>query len=137
MDFTASVVVGAPLDDVRAAVSDLTTYPRWFTIVRSVVADGDGWLVDLGAKVGPFTRTKRVRMVRAGELRFERDEADGGVHAAWTLQGTLSTAADGAWLQMDLHYGGVPWIPGLDLLLRNEAAGAGGRLDALLAQPPS
>jgi Polyketide cyclase / dehydrase and lipid transport len=135
-DFTGTAVVGAPADRVRALVADLGTYPRWLGIVRRAEPDGPGaWLVDIGGRVGPFTRTKRVRMVRTGGLRFERDEGDGRAHAAWVLEADVAEAAgaDGTRVEVRLHYGGGVPLPGLSLLLAQEAAKAGSRLQKLLA----
>jgi hypothetical protein len=133
---------------VFAAVSDLATYPGWLGIVMDVEAatphaddDGLAWFVDLGARLGPVRRTKRVRMVRTihepeTRARFDREEHDAEAHSAWTLSAAVDTdegAQDACRLRMDLHYGGAGWFPGLDLVLRQEIRRAGGRLNRYLA----
>jgi hypothetical protein len=52
------------------------------------------WEVELQAQVGPFARSKRLRMVRVvhdpgRRVVFERDEIDGRRHSPWILAATL------------------------------------------------
>lgn len=139
--------VAEPCRRVFDAVVDLDTYPHWFTIVDRVVAvpaDEPTWDIELAARVGPFKRTKRVRMVQVhasvadGHVRYERQEADGRPHSAWVLEAHVAPGAAGAGgdaetdLRVRLHYDGIAWVPGLDLLLRQEARRAGARLAAFL-----
>jgi hypothetical protein len=118
-------------------VADLGNYPDWLGIVHRVepVADTDEtWLVDIGARVGFVTRTKRLRMVRtqavAPEMvRFERAELDGKEHSPWILTARVEPVdGGGSRLQMDLHYGGGGWIPLLEPVLRQEVVRATERL---------
>lgn len=72
------------------------------------------WDVELRARVGPFTRSKRLRMVRAEYVahelvRFERVAVDGRDHAEWTLTTTLAAVEDGTRVQAELFYGGELW----------------------------
>jgi hypothetical protein len=139
LDFTADGVVGARPDAVRAVVGDLGTYPQWLGIVRRAESAGpDAWTVEIGARVGPFTRAKRLRMVRTGPLRFERAEEDGRPHAAWVLAGGVEPAAsegdsegERSRVQMTLHYAGGVALPGLDLVLKAEVRRALPRLERL------
>lgn len=76
------------------------------------------WIVELQAKVGPFTRSKRLRMVRTvhrpGErVRFERSEADDRSHAPWVLTADLEPLGDATRLTMTLRYGGRLWTGGV------------------------
>lgn len=118
-------------------MADLTTYPQWLGIVQAVTPDGDAWVVELGARLGPFKRTKRVRIVRtacdAAYVRFERAELDGREHSPWVLSAEVRPAGEGTELTMHLHYGGSAWLPGLDLVLAQEVRRAGARLDVRLA----
>ena len=144
MDFEAATTVAQPWRKVFDAVADLDTYPHWFTIVdRAVAAPADEptWDVDMAARLGPLKRTKRVRMVRVdaaasgtgGHARYERQEVDGRPHSAWVLEAWVAAdGADATALRVRLHYDGLAWVPGLDLLLRQEARRAGGRLGAYL-----
>lgn len=130
---------------VFEAVADLATYDEWLGIVAGVTpapADaqdaGPAWYVELGARLGPLRRTKRLRMVRTvheadSRARFERHEHDDRAHSPWILTATVEPAgAEETHLRMDLHYGGAGWLPGLDLVLRQEIRRAGGRLDRYL-----
>ena len=131
--FTGSAELTAPDDAVFGIVSDLTTYPSWLGIVQRVLPDGDGWLVDIGARVGFLSRSKRVRMERTAcdpptLARWDRHELDGRPHPAWVLEARLA----GGTLTMHLSYdGGMP-LPGIELLLREEVRRAGRRLDELV-----
>ncbi|HEX2849258.1 MAG TPA: SRPBCC family protein [Acidimicrobiales bacterium] len=144
MDLDADATLGLAAGRVFEAVADLATYPAWAGIVGSAapaVASPDGadpgpaWDVDLVARLGPLSRSKRVRMVRdvcdeGKRARFVRRELDGARHSAWILEATLTPAGtDRTTLHMHLHYSGARWLPGLDLLLREEARRAGGRLE--------
>jgi uncharacterized protein YndB with AHSA1/START domain len=144
MDFEGVTSIAQPPSKVFAAVADLDTYPRWFAVVdraAAVPADEPTWDVDLAARLGPLKRTKRLRMVRVeasagdGLVRYERQEEDGRPHGAWLLEAQVTPAAGGSGseLRIHLHYDGVAWVPGLDLLLRQEARRAGARLESLLA----
>jgi hypothetical protein len=129
-------------------IEDLGRCPEWLSFVLSAqpaaAAQGDpgpAWQVDLGARVGPIRRSKRVRMVRAtpvegnrdGEVRFERCEVDGRPHSEWVLTVVLEPAADGGTdVTGELLYGGRAWLPGLDVLVARELRAAGSRLAALL-----
>ena len=139
MDVTGTARLSASADRVFAEIADLTTYPEWLGIVRSVRPDGDAWSVDIGARIGPLWRTKRVRMVRAEAqppslVRFERAERDGRSHSAWVLTGSVEDDGDDSKtrLTMHLHYGGSAWLPFVDRVLADEIRRAGRRLDARL-----
>ena len=107
-------VVEAPVSVVRvyAEVRSLDGYPAWIGIVHAVEREADGvWSVELRGKVGPFARSKRLRMVRVVDdapymAVFERQEVDGRRHATWKLTATVSESGDGCTLTMQMHYGG-------------------------------
>jgi uncharacterized protein YndB with AHSA1/START domain len=140
VDFEAATVLAAPADRVFAEVADLATYPHWLGIVQAAAPTTDeaAWMVELGARLGPFRRTKRVRMVRRVcdrpvAVRFERREDDGREHSPWVLRADLAPTTDGTELTVRLHYGGAAWVPGLDMVLGQEVRRAGTRLAARLA----
>ena len=96
MDVTASLEAPCPAAVLFELVDDLSTYPQWNGLVHSAVAEpGDepAWDVELRARLGPLTRSKRLRMVRtlrdaeAFAVTFERDQADGRNHSPWVLGG--------------------------------------------------
>ena len=123
MDVTASVDTPHVAEEVWAVVSDLSTYPRWLDIVpRADPDDAGGWTVDLRARLGPFARSKRLRMVRSTAeaptaVVFEREEHDGRQHSPWILRADVEPADGGSRLTMHLHYGGSLWGPVLERLL--------------------
>lgn len=138
MDLSATAELTAPPERVLAEVADLQTYPHWLGIVHDARPEGEAtWVVELGAKLGPFKRTKRVRMARTAldgaTARFERRELDGREHSPWVLAATVQAAPAGSRLTMHLHYGGTAWLPGLDLVLAQEVRRAGSRLQSRLA----
>lgn len=144
------VIAGANPDDLFAHLAVLERYPPWMRLVHSAVrlsdddADPGGrpaWWVELRARVGPFTRSKQLRMVRTefgvGELaRFERVELDGREHAEWSLTASVAAADGGAAMRMQLAYGGDLWSAGvLGRILDDEVRRATRALTDLLATP--
>lgn len=142
MDLRGEGVLPAPPDRVMAYVGDLATYPDWLGIVLTARVDLEdpvnehAWLVDLGARLGPLKKAKRVRMVRTvltdDAVRFERQERDDREHSPWVLDGRVAPDPAGARLAMHLHYGGSRWLPGLELLLNEEVRRATGKLARLV-----
>jgi hypothetical protein len=139
VDLDARATLDADPDTVYGALADLATYPRWLGIVATAVPEGGTaeavWSVELVGRIGPFTKKKRVRMVRTQadpaerRVRFERQEQDGRTHNAWILTGSATVDAE---VHVHLHYGGGPNLPGADLLLRQEIRNAGPKLQAFL-----
>ena len=123
MEIERHVAVPCPPERAFALVDDLSTYPAWMDLVHAVdeVASSDRrrtWDVELQAQVGPFARSKRLRMVRTvhdppHRVVFERAEVDGRRHSPWVLAatlvpGTVHDAADTV-ITMTLTYGGNLW----------------------------
>ena len=118
----------------------MDTYPDWLGIVLAATPalpdradEGPAWFVDVGARLGPLRRSKRVRMVRVEDdppsaVRFARRETDGRQHSPWVLVASLAPAGDGCELEMSLHYGGSGWLPVVDSILAAEIRRAAGRL---------
>lgn len=140
---------GATVAQALDELADLTGYPSWLGIVLDARPEeqpgtsAPSWLVDLGARVGPLRRAKRLRMVRvlldraAGKVAFEREEGDGEEHGRWRLDAVVHTAvlegAEGAVAELRLRYDGSSALIGaLGPLLRAEASRAGPRLAARL-----
>lgn len=130
-----------------AWVEDLELYPRWLSIVPSAQPDtprpgdqGIAWRIDLRGRIGPVSRSKRLRMVRTRHdppnvVVFERAEHDGHDHAPWVLRATVTPEGDGSKLTMHLHYGGRLWEPIVERMLRDEIEASRGRLLALVGSP--
>jgi len=96
-------VPGTP-ERAFALVDDLSAYPMWMDLVHEVhvvpaTDDQRTWDVELRAQVGPFARSKRLRMVRtvhepARRVVFEREEIDGRRHSSWILSATLNPVSN-------------------------------------------
>ncbi len=129
MRTTETATVAASPSEVFPLVDDLAEYPAWMPLVHTVTpltaGDGDvpAWDVEIRARIGPFARSKRLRMTRTqrepGRLVvFERAEVDGRDHAAWVLRVELAAApptADGTPVTdvaMHLSYDGSLWTGG-------------------------
>ena len=148
--FSAELTTGP--ERVYPLVADLTRYPEFLDIVHRVEPDPataasepPAWLVTLRAKIGPFARSKRLRMVRTvadegRQARFERAETDGRSHSAWVLEATVAPSGDsdgGSTLTMRLAYSGGLWSSALDGLLRSQVDRAAAKLDTLAATSTS
>ncbi len=109
--------------DVWPHIGLLDHYPPWMRLVHKVqpLEPDEGrpaWWVELRARVGPFARSKQLRMVRVAaeperSVRFERVQPDERDHANWILAARLEEVDDGTLLTMDLSYTGDLWTGGL------------------------
>jgi hypothetical protein len=145
VDVTADLVAPCSPAELFAWVEDLGRYPQWLDIVPRAEpvgpAQGDpgpAWSVDLRGRLGPFARSKRLRMVRTvhaptTRARFERAELDGRQHAAWVLEARVSEVEGGSRLAMHLHYGGGLGGPLVERLLADEITRSRPRLLGLVA----
>ena len=125
MRTTETVVVDAPASAVFPFVADLDRYPTWMPLVHAASPAGDGaepaWDVEIRARVGPFARSKRLRMQRTESVGdrlavFERAEIDGRNHAAWTLRVELEPVhgdPETTNVTMHLAYDGSLWTGGV------------------------
>lgn len=155
MDVRAELVAACPPQRLFAIVEDLGSYPSWLSIVaRADVAEPaespgpsaaearPGWHVELRGRLGPFARSKRLRMARTihetpRRVRFERDERDGRAHAPWVLEGRVEATTHGSVLVMELHYGGAFGGSALRRMLDEEIEASRPRLAALAADSGS
>ncbi|MEY4366347.1 MAG: hypothetical protein RLZZ305_1691 [Actinomycetota bacterium] len=117
----------APPQKVVPFLADLSRYPEWMPLVHRADRDvsappvSPAWNVELRARVGPFARSKRLRMVRtegndspgASGFVFERREANGSAHSPWTMRVVVAPAGGGSDVTIDLHYGGSLWTAGV------------------------
>jgi hypothetical protein len=115
----------APVDAATlfAHVDDLAAYGVWMPLIHDVeplaVAPGcdPAWTVELRAQVGPFARSKRLRMERTVHevdhlAVFERNEDDGRTHSTWVLRAELTRLEQRTphtALTMSMTYGGSLW----------------------------
>jgi uncharacterized protein YndB with AHSA1/START domain len=113
MEIEAVVEAPTPVARVYDEIRSLDGYPQWIGIVHAVQREAEGvWQVELRGKVGPFARSKRLRMVRVVDdapcrAVFERQETDGRRHAAWKLTASVEEVGGVSRLTMHLHYGGA------------------------------
>lgn len=148
MQTTVSTVIeGARPADVFEQVATLDRYPAWMRMVHRVEPDvpDDGrpaWHVELRARVGPFARSKRLRMVRTifepdRRVRFERIQDDERDHAQWILEARLDEVPEGTNLAMDLEYTGDLWGDAVLSRILDEEVRRGKRaLQELLSTTP-
>jgi hypothetical protein len=140
MDVTAILDAPCGTDTLFSWVDDLNRYAQWLSIIANVASDGDdAWMVDLRGRLGPFARSKRLRMRRTAfrpEVLavFERDERDGRQHSPWILRADVAPADNGSRLTMGLHYGGGLWGPVLEGMLRSEIDASRARLLELVSR---
>jgi len=156
MDLEASLHTAAPASAVVAYVAELDRYPQWMALVHSASrvagTTHPTWDVELRAKVGPFARSKRLRMVRTRfvegdttHIVFERNETDGRQHAAWRLSITVQSdvvASDtpaasqkvGTHLAMHLHYDGRFFVSVVETILQQNIDAGRTRLSELLGK---
>lgn len=133
MRTTETIVVAASPTLVFPHVARLDAYPAWLPLVFAaeiddastdlthdvVTNDAFAWSVEIRARVGPFARSKRLRMQRTEVVAdrlavFERAELDDRQHARWALRAELEPAgADRSRLTMHLAYDGALWTGGL------------------------
>jgi hypothetical protein len=140
VDVLAELTAPCAPEVLYRCVVDLGLYPEWLDIVpRAVREDGEepAWVVDLRGRLGPFARSKRLRMVRTTQdaptkVVFERRERDDRSHSPWVLQADVEPADGGSRLVMHLHYGGALWGPVLERILGDEIENSKPRLLALL-----
>lgn len=124
MEIVRTLDAACRAEQMFPLLDDLCAYRRWMPLVHDVgeVDSGDeedrAWEVELRAEVGPFARSKRLRMVRTSyrpptAVTFERAEVDGRSHAPWVLRAEIDhpdvAVDDYIRVTMTLHYGGGLW----------------------------
>ena len=140
------LIPGASTAALFEQVATLDQYPPWMRLVHRVepLAADDGrpaWWVELRARVGPFARSKQLRMVRTvcepdRRARFERIQPDDREHAQWILDATVRDAAAGSVLTMHLGYSGELWSASvLGRILDDEVRRGTEALSAMFRSP--
>lgn len=135
MEIVRELVAPVPAAALFRHVGDLGMYPAWMPLIHDVqplADDADGapvWSVELRATVGPFARSKRLRMRRTRHdidqlAVFERSEDDDRQHSPWILRAALvPTVGETAetTLTMTMIYGGSLWAgPVLERVLDDQ-----------------
>ena len=113
----------ATTGDLFEQVATLDRYPAWMRLVHRVEAlepdaGRPAWRIQLRARVGPFARSKQLRMVRTvcepgRAVRFERIQDDDRDHAEWILSATVAPGEGGASVTTELTYTGGLWGSGV------------------------
>lgn len=152
MDKRIQATVSVPAAELAPVVADLSTYPDWHSLVhdaeRAPESGGDegnpAWLITLRAKIGPFARSKRLRMVRRApalgdpvetprQIRFERHETDGKDHSDWVM--TVDLDGDHPTdITIGLHYSGQLWDGLLEPVLERAIKGSIRSLESQLSR---
>lgn len=141
LDLVIDVDLPCPPADVVPFVKDLDVYPLWMGLVHAASPEQNtaqpSWTVELRAKVGPFARSKRLRMVRTidelpGHVRFERRESDGNSHGTWILDARLDGTTTTR-LSVRLRYEGRLWSSVVERVLRDEVERSKEKLMALVS----
>jgi hypothetical protein len=135
VEIVRELVAPVPPDALFRHVGDLAAYPAWMPLIHDVerlADDPDGspaWSVELRATVGPFARSKRLRMRRTRHeidryVVFERSEDDARHHSPWILRAELASAGNApaeTTLTMTMIYGGSLWTgPVLERVLEDQ-----------------
>jgi carbon monoxide dehydrogenase subunit G len=146
MDVRAELDAPCSPDRLFAWVDDLAHYPKWMRLAHHVEVDDSSvtpaWRVELRARVGPMSRSKRLRMVRRERVDghrvvFSRDEADGREHSPWVLTAEVESTDAGSRLNVHLHYGGGLWTAGLmERVLADEIERGRSALSELVVSAP-
>jgi hypothetical protein len=101
-------------NSAHAILRDLAQYPKWLDIVHAAVKEegsDNTWTIELRGKVGPFARSKRLRMMRTNDdanasVVFERSEIDGRNHSEWKLTVFFAGGGNDAEVSVEMFYGG-------------------------------
>jgi hypothetical protein len=139
MDIRVDVELPCSVAKILPFIDDLAQYPAWMGLVHAVVPEGDDvWQVELRGKIGPFARSKRLRMIQVEtsephHIRFERQENDGRSHSDWVLDAQVTEVGSTSTLNMTLHYGGRLFSNVVERALHDEIEASKQRLRNLVA----
>jgi Polyketide cyclase / dehydrase and lipid transport len=141
------IIENAAPPGVFRHLATLDGYPSWMRLVHRVepVEPDEGrpaWWVELRARVGMFTRSKQLRMVRTvfepdRRVRFERIQFDERDHATWVMTATTEPADADTRVLVTLEYGGRLWTGGLlERVLAEEVRNGHDALSRLVSGEP-
>jgi hypothetical protein len=130
-------------EQVFSALENLKAYENWLGFI-DVIEEFDTeagvpcWDVTLRAEIGPFSRLKKLRMVRFvsepyKEIGFTRRESDDKVHSDWNLSVRIkSEDADSCTVFLEVAYSGRFWSKPLQGVFNSHVAAAKDLLRASL-----
>jgi hypothetical protein len=140
VDIRVDVNLPCSAKELLPFIDDLAQYPSWMGLVHTVVPEGEGvWQVELRGKIGPFARSKRLRMIQVEtsephHIRFERQENDGRSHSDWVLDAQVTEVGSASTLNMTLRYSGRLFSSVVERALHDEIEASKRRLRELVAQ---
>ena len=140
MDIRVDINLPCSAAKLTPFIDDLAQYPAWMGLVHAVVPEETGiWQVELRGKIGPFARSKRLRMMQVEtsephHVRFERQENDGRSHSVWVLDAQVTEVGAFSTLNMTLHYGGRLFSSVVERAMHDEIEASKQRLRKLVAQ---
>ena len=140
MDIRVDVNLPCSAKELLPFIDDLAQYPSWMGLVHTVISEGeDVWQVELRGKIGPFARSKRLRMIQVEtsephHIRFERQENDGRSHSDWVLDAQVTEVGSASTLNMTLRYSGRLFSSVVERALHDEIEASKQRLRELVAQ---
>jgi hypothetical protein len=140
VDIRVDVNLPCSAKELLPFIDDLAQYPSWMGLVHTVVPEGEGvWQVELRGKIGPFARSKRLRMIQVEtsephHIRFERQENDGRSHSDWVLDAQVTEVGSASTLNMTLQYSGRLFSSVVERALHDEIEASKQRLRKLVAQ---
>ena len=140
MDIRVDVNLPCSAKELLPFIDDLAQYPSWMGLVHTVISEGeDVWQVELRGKIGPFARSKRLRMIQVEtsephHIRFERQENDGRSHSDWVLDAQVTEVGSASTLNMTLQYSGRLFSSVVERALHDEIETSKQRLRKLVAQ---
>ncbi len=136
---TIELTIKASAEDAFKAFSDLSAYKTWLSFIDSVDVDettdrGSNWIVVLRSQLGPFSRMKKLRLVRDVEtpntfVSFSRAELDGKEHSSWNLEVTCHSLSDQSTeVRLTVYYSGKFWSRPLEAVFNSHVEDAKIRL---------
>jgi hypothetical protein len=140
VDIRVDVNLPCSAKELLPFIDDLAQYPSWMGLVHTVISEGeDVWQVELRGKIGPFARSKRLRMIQVEtsephHIRFERQENDGRSHSDWVLDAQVTEVGSASTLNMTLQYSGRLFSSVVERALHDEIETSKQRLRKLVAQ---
>jgi len=140
VDIRVDVNLPCSAKELLPFIDDLAQYPSWMGLVHTVISEGeDVWQVELRGKIGPFARSKRLRMIQVEtsephHIRFERQENDGRSHSDWVLDAQVTEVGSASTLNMTLRYSGRLFSSVVERALHDEIEASKQRLRELVAQ---
>ena len=124
MKRSESVIVKAAVDRSFFVLSDLKNYEDWLDFVESVEplesAANSVWMIVLKAQLGPFSRMKKLRMVRVESspntsIKFQRVEISGKDASDWVIDVTFEqVGSDSSEITFAVSYSGKLWSRALE-----------------------